>query len=173
MTLAQVAVEDTYSSVRKMVHSVIHKFRRKYGGEPDDLESIAGEAYTKAYRSFDHSRSGFTTHVWWSVWYALMNDRRERLQEGSRMPRADDYDLSDVERKEMQHTFGEWLSELSQDARTVALLAIHAPLEMRLAMREDVPGVRKRHALVRFLKGMGWDKMRIRDTFQEVRRALR
>lgn len=159
---------DTYERTKKLIQSVVTNFVTKYGGDREEMVSIAHEAFLQAIDEYNPERGAFTTKLWWNIWYALMHDKNRRQREQRRFPAAEEYDLQSHPEEKPDHDFSDWLDRLSQDARTVALLTVHSPLEIRQAVGR---GQNKR-LIRRLLYDLGWCAKRISLSFEEIRRAL-
>ncbi len=167
-------IRQTYDDVQRLIHHTVNRFRRRNGGDRDELLSVANERFVAAYRKYDVRRkTRFTTWVSNSIWYGLQtHQRREHpLRKGKRI----DLTLELLPERKLTDRLEELVSGLSEDAQFVTKLAINPPEEVRLVARcgrgENTPdGLRRGIRL--YLREIGWDAERIELAFEEVRESL-
>lgn len=184
MSEATLAVTETWADVEHLVAHVVTRFYRERGGDYHDLRSAGHFAFLRAYESYD-GQTKFSTWVAYCVRCACLEVqrtsaiKRQRIESLAAEPQA-------------RHKFDlrTFLTELSEDARVVAEMAIESPIEVLLVLRSppeepsDSMAVRKRDgitwrgaqdmrsAITTVLKDMGWTAARIAESFQEIGEAL-
>lgn len=169
--LASMAAEETYHDFHKDIHGIVWTFHREHGGEIDELLGEAHLHYVNARESYQRECGPF--HFWIKAnirWGLLMTARkihRERV-------RRQNMEIELVAHKRV-FRLKSLLTELSEDARAVALLALDPPLPIRISTALDSGEDRHkriRQSLYEFLSDAGWCRDRIWDSFHEIREAL-
>jgi len=166
-TVAETARAETYADVERMICGICWWFVDKFGGEFDDYLSEANVAYMQAHETYDPKRSHFTTWLWWTVRYALLNfvraerTRMERFALGSdSMEKMEAPPRFDVDR---------FAGELSADAADVLRLTLDCPHELLACL--GLPEV-DRGDVCRCLRDAKWSVARVAESFGEIREAL-
>lgn len=165
--LAVDAATATYTDVEKLIYKLIHKFIRRYGGDFEELKSVANYAFVQAYDEWDSKKSSFSTTVSWYVNMHLLNELRDRIKRSSRVQYKN---ITGRDANYRQRHFANLLDTLSDDAKEVAKLVIKAPAELIDAM--DYGELTPKKALRNYLLGLQWSKSRIVQSFNEIREAL-
>lgn len=163
---------ETYRDVEKLLWKMVHDFRRRNGGDLDELYSVACEAYCIAYQSYDPSKgASFSTWVCWQVLGWLRTAaRKERYHSIEKSAGDNTYEWEDT-----MHVFdSDMIAEsLSTDAAYVFRLATKPPTELAsAAAAKGGSGVNWRTTLRSYLKNLGWAKNRIVESFDEIAVAL-
>lgn len=162
---AEDAVATTYVDTEQFIFKVVHEFIAKYGGNFEDLVEHAGLCFMKAYLQFDPSRANFLTCLRWKVWRNLQELYRQRARHNKVSFIEFDPEVN-VTPKQFSRL--EFLDNLSEDARLVAVLAMDTAWELQ-------PSPQAVRALLReYLKqpAIGWGAARIKQSFMEIRQAL-
>lgn len=162
---------ETYRDVEKMIHQVAHKFARRYGGDHEELVSIAHEGFVLAYNSHDPATSNFTTWVYWQMWYAMMNSRRADARHLAQ-PAGDA--AVDWVAPEGGFDLDAFIEGLGNDAVTVLRLVFETPAEVAaVAEAKGGHALNLRSTIREYLRGLGWTAARIAESFEEIGDALR
>ena len=168
------AIDLAYRDVERLVYHTAHAFRRRYGGDFEELLSEANEHFMHAFHTFDPGRGQFPARVRHVVWHGLLETLRKEANRKRLLARAD-INLDGVS----QPGNRDWLAdahELSDDAAAVLGLVLEPPPEIRLWSRQRDQLERykaKRSAVVELLHEIGWCSMRIAESFQEIREILK
>lgn len=159
--VAIVAANETYDEVKRLITRIVKDFATRYQLNYHETTSAANEAYAHAYVSYDVNRGAFTTWVQFKVTKGL----QEELRKQHRRSRIELSDEIDTEPAPTPRAFvlSEFLDNLSSDARIAARLA----LRIRSRPINDM-----RHWVKQHLRDAGWTRRRIKQAFQEVKRAL-
>lgn len=141
-------------------YSTVAYFRRRYGGDAEELTSAAEELYVKACLTHDPKRGGFAKWVRWCVWNGLLEQvrkaaKRERLLRRNEMP-------DELPQRE-RWSLPAFLADLSREAVEVVTYVLGEP-----SPRAD----RRRNAVVRKLLRRGWKGTAILRVFREIRESL-
>lgn len=75
-------IDEAYESVSRMIWRIVHRYHKSFGGDLDELKSVADEGFMTALYSWDESKGAFTTHVWNNVYYALKNEATALRKKG-------------------------------------------------------------------------------------------
>ena len=172
---------EAYELVRGLIYDQVHKFRRRYGGEFDELLGQANLAFCLGHNQYITGQTAtglpytapFATDVRRCVWYQLFDIMRARL---SRKAIAEETHIGDRDFAAPTREFNakEWQEELSADARVAAALVLHPP-EAVTAEAEAKGGTpRNYRSTVRthLATVHGWRNNRINKAFDEIREAL-
>lgn len=160
---------ETYNSVGNLLHTVCHKFRRKYKRfkfSHDDLFSEATLVFLKCYEDWDEDKALFSTWLHYKVWKGLL----ELLRKPKRVTES----LSDVANSPSTFRVLEWMEGLSRETKTVALLVFDTPKQIEQALMRrgrDTP-FDMRIAIKSFLRDIDWSSKEILRSFQEIRESL-
>jgi DNA-directed RNA polymerase specialized sigma24 family protein len=165
------ACEDTYLEVQNLLRSIVGRHRRRWGGDFDDIMSVANEAFLAAYGAYDAARgASFSTFL---TAVALTHLGRwqglQRVRPGRTPVHAD---LDAVPDHRARFDAAAFAAELSEDGRTIVEAVVEAPGEMADAVRPGLGGPGRRRRVVRFLRGLGWTGQRIAESFKELSEAL-
>ena len=153
---------QAYLSVQDLIYSLCWRFLKQYGGEWEEVLSIAHESFMDAYNSFDASRSRLTTWTQIKVWGGLMDAHRQEQSSRRWIPRQQDADLDSLQSRS-HFDLPKLLNEISEDANTMIRLALNSP-------HPRAGGIRT--WLIRSLLDAGWAAERITESFQEIREIL-
>lgn len=171
------AVNETFGDVEKLVYDTAHKFRKRYGGEIQELISEANELFMDAYKAFTPGRAAFSTWCRFKVWHGLLESLRRQITRNSRFR---DYGEDGLKLLEAPEGFNlsRFLNELSPDARLVTSLVIDPPPNVRLSIVERNTKIRNprnnlRESVWEHLTDLGWEENRIGRAFLEVTNALK
>ena len=175
MTLAishEDAIAESFLGVQNLLHSTCHDFRRKYGGNHEDLFSHAQEIFMVAHEDFDPSKGmKFSTYVRQCIWWRLMDGLAKEQHRVKQIPREDfgqtEYKLSITRQRPFDLDDFCEISGMGKDAKTIVKLA---------ATRTEVPGeIRKGKAALKEIltDELKWGRLRIRKAFQEITAALK
>ncbi len=176
--LATMAVETTYGDVEKMIFKICHKFRRRYGGDFNELVARGNELFMRSYRKYNPEDGSFTTYLWLRVWGGLMDDLRGKLRKERRLTEVN-HPLENVAQLEPSDwDVPTFLKGLSGDAKVVVMLTLTAPKDIPHAMMmksvercNGKPSAYRTH-IKEYLLDMGWTFGRITESFKEVGQAL-
>lgn len=169
-------VEETYASVKRLLVKYAFDFKRKFGGDIDDLLSITDDAFLQAYRKYTPNRAKFSTFLCWVLRSNLMNYVRKMKRNsrykmhgiGSAMYLSDslnvpvDYFLLENER----------LAGLSIDSKQFLELTIDhvdrafSDVTDYVRVPDTWQGIRDH------LRRLGWTKARIAKCVNEIREML-
>lgn len=173
------AFADTYEDVLPTIVSTASAFRRRYGGDQEELVARATEVFVDVYTDptgTDHSRSKFTTWIRTKVSFALRGDLRTEIRRNRQLRRHPASRLDRVPAGDTEAPVLRLLADLSDDARRLVTMVLEQPVYLRAAIREvkrspdTVPGQTK--GVRRVLEDMDWSEERIDRAFAEVADAL-
>lgn len=160
------SMEDAHKGVERLIYYLAGKFRRKYGGNFDDLYSHAEELFVHAYYTFDPTRCPFDKYVRKTIWWGLLEKKKVSARRLAKHPEDSDPALRlDLTAQPKHFDLRLMLTDLSDDAATVVKVLLDLPKERSKA--------RVRVSLVRrMLHEAGWAAKRILETFTEISEAL-
>ena len=158
-----------------MYHTA-HKFHNKYGGDWDEWESEGHEIFMKAYTRYEADKGSFITWFTFFLNRLFMEKVRRQAMRNARLHRVD-YELTMLPVKpKKSFDISRFLVELSEDARTVAMLVLDSPNDIKLCMKQQhrniLPRDKMLNSIQEFLSDIGWSSDRIFDSYDEVTEAL-
>lgn len=174
------ACSETYHDVEKLLHDVVWKFQRKYGGSHDELMAEANYQFMERYRgAYGGQREEYgvkwTTWLRQKVWFHLLDYQDKKIRHGQRLQPCSETKLANLPGR---GTF-DWerfLGELSCDAQVVLQIGVEDPIpdvvEAAKGGYSTGNGKKITQALYEVLLDMGWDETRILRAFAEIKGAL-
>ena len=108
---------------QKTIKACVIKFRRMFGGDPDDLLSEAQWCFVKAVQTWNPNRGPLQSRIGHCVWWGLFEVWRQNVSRDMKLHRIDTDSLDSIPSR--QSDFWEELQE-TDDAATFADLAINA-----------------------------------------------
>lgn len=154
------AVDDTFDEVKGSYLKAVCSFRRRYGGDPEDLLSLAGQLFMKAYDSYCPERGEFGAWVAVVVRQGLRDAHVKEAHRRRLLRRVGEGELHKAHARRCW-TLEVFTDEMTPDAVTAVMIAVdwcdcgethHA----------------NRCRVVKILRKRGWDDERINRTFNEV-----
>lgn len=177
-TLERLASESTYAETHKWIYKLVLDMKGKY--KRLDMDEAVREAYLgycEAYKTYNAKTGSFTNWVQVKVRSKLLDLIRNtaiELKKAKRLVRNYEFDTL-PSHSVPEFNLREWLSTLSDDARKVAeLVVFEPPIDIKLLLKQvgDKRKIAYRLAIKEFLREAKWSKLRIKRTFNEIRRAL-
>jgi hypothetical protein len=154
-----------------MVVSRSLAWSQKTGVPMEELISEAMAAYMQACRSYDPSRSTFSTWLWRSLDWSLASF----CFSSDRLLFVEEKDLAGIVDEHpgpAEHvSFRDLLLSLSEEAKEVAWVILSGPLEI-MGLDLDLPAKSIRGRLKGFLRMQGWQHKQIDGAFKEIEQAL-
>lgn len=169
-TALKLASDASFEDVIRIVHKLCGPYLAA-GFDRGEVFSAAGLGFSQAFSTFDKDLGvEFRTWVWWKVEKRLL-DLYKQLRKRKDVTGLE---LDLVPKEEPTFNLEEWLEELSDDAREVAMMVFQTPTEVRLVMKElgEENPANFRQAVRELLAELGWSANRIRRTFMEIRSKL-
>lgn len=168
-------VEETYAECEAILYYTVRKFKRKYGGNFEDLLSEAHSLYMDACTSYNPERCAFKTWVRNKIWYGLSEGLRKAAMRANRLPRQAIDLTAHTARQAPSFDRDGYLEWLGKDARVVAMLAFNPPFSVRLEAEsrggEEKPAA-LRYAIQKHLREEGWEWERVQKSFTEIKELV-
>lgn len=172
--------EEGYEMVSGLIFDQVHKFRRRYGGNMEDLVSEAYVAFMKGHHQYiggttpggKHITHGYDTEIRRWVWFELFDAMRSRFAQKNQMElvTTDTYEPADPVKGFMA---GNFVSDLTPDGRTVAELVLNPPEDLMATITAKGGTPRNYRSTIRtHLTECGWQAGRINNAFAEITAAL-
>ena len=171
-----------YCLVKNLIFDQVHKFRRRYGGDVEELTGEANLAFVKGHKQFitGYQAKGkaftdpYATVIRRWVWYEMFDNMRTRLRRNSITKMEGFIEGQEFPSRAIEWDVVEWTDELSDDARMIAELILDPPENIEDTATKMGGEPRNYRSTVRaYLQGdLGWKPERISDAFSEIRRAL-
>jgi len=173
---------DGYVLVRDLIFDQVHKFRRRYGGDFEELVGTANLAFVEGHHRFVGGvrPSGkpycttYATEIRRWVWYTMFDTMRaERYTQKRHVVTVP---IDDLEIGQFSYEFDvrDWASGLGEDARYVVELLLYPPEDVEAMIMDKGGEPRNFRSTVRaYLTSVGWTAERVGSVFAEIKRALR
>jgi hypothetical protein len=170
-------ISETFKDVERLMYDVAIRFHAKYGGEFSDWISEGHEIFMKAYGRYDYAKGPFDK--WFSFFLnKLFMERVRRLaMRDARIHRVPNVNLDEyIPQSKKSFNVGAFLRDLSNDGKTLAMLVLDTPADIKLTILEYNRNVSLRDKILNgireFLTDLGWSEDRIYDSYDEVSEAL-
>lgn len=152
-------LETAYREHRGTVDRTIATFRRRFGGDPDELLSEAIQHFIKAVQTWDPEKGKLKARITYCVFNGLLDSLRSRRN----IPLH--YSLDFLKDMPSQPRFDpeRFCWELSEDEAFVVRAALRTGARNR---------VHKRHNLINNLMDLGWRQQRVLDVLAQVKENL-
>jgi hypothetical protein len=166
------AIELTYLDLEQYLAKIVGSFTRKHGGEYDEWMSLARELFVDAFYYHDPAKGSFEKTVGTFVWGRMLNYWQRQKDRARKRDKG--YLLDNHPATIPEFNVGEFLEDLSGDARDVVNLVLEDAPDLRVAMawRKVKNPTQVRYALKEVLRDLGWTASRIAESFTEIREAL-
>jgi len=163
--------EKRLREVEPLIFHTVNKFISHYGGDYDELLSIAYAGYLSAFRRFDEQGgSSFPSWVRYEVWTCMFNEfiKRQNLRK-----RHQEYIQTNDLLSQIIKPLIELIDELSEDAFEVVNLILNTPDELQKSIKHNGGSNKKVKKLVySHLKDNGWQRDKILKSFNNIQEAL-
>lgn len=161
----------TYEDVQPLIDGLARTFKRRYGGDQEDLVGELSIAFLEAYESFEPEVGTFDNHMYFRGYKHLLEQARISAKRRRLKPRV----LMDLEACQAPPEFNlvDFMDELSKDAQRVIRLTLRTPVSLaeEIEVRGDKPRI-VRSIIRTHLLFVGWTRERIRETFAEIKTVL-
>ncbi len=178
--------EETYEEVRDLIYHMVHLFRRRHGGDWDELVAEANFIYAKAYRGFDPDNGcPFTDYLCVSIYRGLLRCKQKEMKEKQLVPISLDMRTDTSDNAKLVDILPDLtpdisaiirqIEELPDDASIVIDLIISSPKEFLSVLLDSGPMYNVkcwRGILRRYLRKMGWTNRRVSESFDDIGNAL-
>ncbi len=171
-----------YELVKGLIFDQVYKFRRRYGGDVEELTSEAHLAFMKGHTQFVTGTrpngkpldAPYATEIRRWVWFELFDAMRARIQQEQRatvVPYDDSLAFPD---RLPDFDIITWTDGMSDDARRAVALVLDPPEPIEEEAQAKGGSPRNYRSTVRaYLRGAEeWTVRRVNDAFAEIRRAL-
>lgn len=156
-------VTETFEESRVLIRRVVAAFKRRKGGDYEEMEGEAHVAFMKAYETHDPGKGPFDRWLAYRIRRHLI-DKAAKIVYRQYIGRQVGLDVYRVKGRR------EWRLEGLLDSLTLdGLEAIQAAFEAHV---EGLTGGALKASVKRRLAEMDWDASRISAAFAEVREAL-
>lgn len=172
-------VEEGYAAVKNLIFDQVHKFRRRYGGDPDDLVGEANVAFVKGHAALAAKATpaeAYPMEIRRWVWYSLFDAMRVRLERKRKVQFSSTTDQEDVYAEQPKAVFDreEFVGGLTEDGRVAAELVLSPPEAVeRVAMAKGGTPRNYKSTVRTYLRTeSGWSTDRVNAAFEEIMGAL-
>lgn len=172
---ATTPIAETYDDVQNLMFKCCHKFRKSFGGDFDDLLSIANEVYMESYEKFEYGAGAtFGSYLWTNIWRRLQDNyqyeqRRKMVPLDAKSASGTSYADLVEDRPHREFSLADFADGLSEDAMTVIKLIIETPEDLaRMATEKGGTPRNWRSSVREWLASAGWGSEKIADSFDEI-----
>jgi hypothetical protein len=171
--------DEGYALVRDLIFHQVYKFRRRYGGEVDELMGEANLAFVRGHAQFQggRRRNGqpisipYSIHIRYCIWFELFDAMRARLARKAKT-RFVSLESCDPAARTDFDMMG-FVDGLSADARYATQLVLDPPTSIATTAEAKGGEPRNYRSTVRtHLKHEGWETKRINAAFAEIQETL-
>lgn len=163
-------IEEAYESVKGLVHDVVYRFLKTYGGDLEELKSVAYTSFTENFYRYDREKAKLTTWIRNSIYRDLVDYLRLKIAREKRWSLADKEFLENyLDERVKRFKVKSFLEDLSSDARLVITIVLHNPKEVKLDEKRP-KGFKK--VIKNYLIDIGWSLNRVIRSFKEIKEAL-
>lgn len=162
-----------FLEVESLIFHTVNKFISHYGGDYDELLSIAYAGYLSAFRRFDkNGGSSFPTWVRYEVWTCMFN---EFIKHQNNRNRHQDYMIDRSEQlSQIIRPFIDFIDELSEDALEVVGRVLNVPADLYESIAQSGGNNKKvKKVVINYLRDTGWSRSRVLKSFSNIQEALR
>lgn len=158
-------LEACYARSLPLLLEVVRRFRRRYGGDRDELLSLANWLWLEAFRSWQPGRSPLAKRLGNQIWLGLLARKRQEAEREQLLLR----ETIDPDRIAIPQRMrlGERLAELSTEAQQLARLVLETD-----RMRQNCRNRPLADRLTDWLLELGWTGKEIIKAFSEIQEAL-
>jgi len=190
-TIITPPIVDTYLDVERLIYYVCNKFKKRYGG---DIEEMIGEAniiYMKVYKIWKPTGGmSFTSLLCTCVYRKLTDIHRMSIRKSkiwgtsldglpfygkktSRTEYENIRSINDMGVMEDKSLSPFDIEEFTNDAKTIIQLILDEPEEIKTKVEQKGNQYRNWRSVVRtYLKEIDWTARRISESFEEIRSSL-
>ena len=174
--ILQAAKTETYNDIYLLLCNIVHKFRKKYGGDFYELQSEADYLFLVAYDSYENDKSAFSSWIYLKVWNGLIDFMRTTHRKNSRMLYLDNLELLDHQ-KHIQASAVHFLfhlkEDLSMESQDIISILLDMPVELfELVNKTKQSPTNIRVCLKKHLKNSGWTLKQISECFSEIKKVM-
>jgi DNA-directed RNA polymerase specialized sigma subunit len=163
------ATSKKFHEVELLIHRTCQDFRLQFGGNYEDLFSMAQEIFLIACQDYDETKGAkFSTYCRNMIWFRLQDANRVIQNRLKIIPRVDSSEMDSTETlTTSDFDLMEFIDEsnLSSEAKTVIRIAIHNK-KVPSSVRDGQAAIRK------ILVGRGWKSAAVSIVFDEIKSAL-
>lgn len=158
-------LDTCYAHSLPLLLDTVRRFRRRYGGNRDELLSLANWLWLQAFRSWQPGRSPLGKRLRHQIWFGLLASRRQKLKHEGLLPTEDiDPDTIAVPQR---MRLGQKLAELSTEAQQLARLVLETDRMWQNCRNRPLAD-----RLTDWLLELGWTGKEILKAFTEIQEAL-
>jgi len=183
----QLAPEAGYELVKNLIFHQVHKFRKRYGGDVEELICEANLSFMKGHLQFvsgKRKRGGeyitpYSTEIRYWVWFGMFGKMRQRLKRQQKAPMVPWEDRDFVDTSVNDFDLDEYIEDfdkpLSRDGRLIIELILDEPDDTVSQIAEGKGGQpRNYRSTVRQVlrKKYYWNTLRINEAFAELKEVM-
>ena len=175
MEAAYPTQDEAYEQVKNLIYDTVWKFKRRYGGDFEELLSDANYHFIEAWNDYDPDYgTKLSTFVRNAIWFNLIDQLRRKATRDRHIM------VSSVTIENQGYTqtrndpIGDLADELTEDAKTVLELVLNSPAEISAAIWTKGGQPRNFRSCIRtYLQRLGWTAARVTESFDEIRQAIK
>lgn len=170
---------ELLNDVEKLIYHSVHQFKKRYGGDFDDLLGVAHLSFLRVCETHDESKgASFSTWLRRVLWNDMLEHQRRECKRREKCS-SDDTELEVVDPRSVSTRFdlAGFLELLSVDAQTIINLILDPPKTVlhdscKGKGRTEPPAPQLRKAVKEYLAGTGWSAKRVSSGFSEIRKVM-
>jgi hypothetical protein len=168
-------IGNAYEGVKGLIIQLVSKYVRKYGGVYQEVFSDAFSHFADAWTDYDPRKGAFSNAVYTYVTRGLIGDFRERVFTEDHERTNSSMDTWYSRSSNPSFDLSEFMGNLSEDGRYAADLILNPPLSLLRIVQERLSrsSDNMKRSVKKFLRNQGWNDLRVREAFQNVREFLK
>ncbi len=166
------ALQETYKEMELLVYDTVHKFRRRYGGDFEELNSEANLIFMKACSTYNPEKGQFSTWLVFLLRNGLIDNLKKRIKDSQHVTYGD-IDEHRQDGSHQNHFLINLKDQLKEESKDVLSLILDMPkdLEAMTLLRGGHPS-NLRSSLRDYLLEYGWTVNQIKNSFLDIKKAL-
>jgi len=178
-------LSETYVELQPIIFRIIHKFHSRYGIPLEDLVPVAHKSFVRSCMRYDRTKgTALSSWVYQKLWGDLMDFTRTETRWRRHHASLEEL-VSDIEERASRvetllpkthpDTFMTELKDrLSANAQVVVKIVLESPkaFSKKCAKKNVRTSSALKRALQAYLREMGWQSSKIKQTFEELIETL-
>lgn len=165
--------EETYLECKGLIYWTVKKFRYRFGGNWDDMISVANEAFVDAYLEFTTEKGSFSSWICKWIWNYLRNDWKQKRMRDFKRKNGMHIRIEEIEARETR-TLDLLLEKITGDARVVAELVIDTPKDLIFLIHLKGAAPRNYKSTIKeyLIEEQDWTPERVKQAYQQLGEML-
>lgn len=180
MVVNKGSLNQLYPLYEKLIYSTCWRFKKRFGGEFDELVGEANLIYVNEVKRYyettmDSNKGELPLSSWLAqkIWFGLTNKRNRHENKWANMVEHDEEKHPTHESAARHFGFVDLMDELSSDAKHMVNMLLDSPPHLKALIEDNNDSMRTiKYTLTKYLKTRGWGVTRIKHTFREIAKVV-